>query len=197
MNTHRHLSSEEILEPLVSGHLPAAVAGCESCEAEASSLSLFLAELKRVDRASAVATEWDDLLMRKRIREAVAEEKPHRRSIFDRFFILRPVFVSALVASIVIVVWSPLSRVADPGEGMASVASASGGRIPSWTPLPDESEDEGLAVLAAWTPNEDEVAIARCRFACLSGLSNHEEDHLLLAVATAASRSPLAEASPL
>ena len=197
MNTHRHLSSEEILEPLISGHLPAAVAGCESCEAEASSLSLFLAEVKRVDRESVATTEWDDLLMRKRIREAVAEEKPHRRSILDRFFILRPVLVSALVASIAIVVWSPLSRVAQPGAGMASVTPPTGARIPSWTPLPDESEDEGLAVLAAWTPNEDEVAIARCRFACLSGLSNHEEDHLLLALATPASRFPPTEASPL
>ena len=199
MNPHRHLSSEEIFEQLtVSGATPAAVAGCASCEAEASSLSLFLAELKRVDDESVATTEWDDLLMRRRIREAVAEEKPHGRSVFDRFLILRPVFVSALVASIALVVWSPLaSRVADPGTRMASMTPGVGHRIPSWTPLPDESEDEGLAVLAEWTPNEDEVAIARCHFACLPGLSDHEEDNLMNAVATTASRSPLTEASHL
>ena len=77
------------------------------------------------------------------------------------------------------------------------MSPAQDARIPSWTPLPDESEDEGLAVLAAWTPNEDEVAIARCHFACLSGLSDHEEENLLRTVTTTASRSPLTEASPL
>jgi hypothetical protein len=189
MNTHRHLSSEEIFEQLTGDAAPAGIAGCASCEAEASSLSLFLSELKR---------EWDDLLMRRRIREAVAEEKPHGRSVFERFLILRPVFVSAVVASIALVVWSPLaSRVADPGTRMASIAPGASARIPSWTPLPEESEDEGLAVLAEWTPNADEVAIASCHFACLSGLSDHEEENLLHAVTSAASRSPLTEASPL
>jgi len=197
MNNHRHLSSEEIFEGLVAGETPAVVAGCPSCEAETSSLSLLLAELKRVDAESVATTEWDDLLVRRRIREAVAQEKPHRSSIFDRFLILRPVFVSALVASIALMVWSPLSRVADPGTHVALMTPAEGARIPSWTPLPEESEDEGLAVLAEWTPNEDEVAIARCHFACLSGMSEHEEENLLRAVATTASRSPLAEASPL
>lgn len=199
MNPHRHLESEEIFEQLTaSGETPAAVAGCASCEAEASSLSRFLAELKRVDSESVATTEWDDLLMRRRIREAVAEEKPHGRSAFDRFLILRPVFVSALVASIAVVVWSPLaSRVADPGIRMASMTPGASGRIPSWTPLPDEAEDEGLAVLAEWTPNEDEVAIASCHFACLSGLSDHEEENLLRVVTSSAPRSPITEASPL
>ena len=198
MNTHRHLSSEEIFEQLSGGETPASISGCESCQAEASSLSLFLAELKRIDGESAATTEWDDLLMRRRIREAVAEEKPHGRTIFDRFLILRPVFVSALVASIALVAWSPLSsRVTDPGTRMASLAPGASVRIPSWSPLPDESEDEGLAVLAEWTPNADEVAIASCHFACLSGLSDHEEENLLPAVATAASRSPFTEPSPL
>lgn len=197
MNTHRHLESEEIFEQLSgSGEVPPGVAGCPSCEAEALSLSIFLAELKRVDASSVATTEWDDVLMRRRIREAVAQEKPHGRSLFDRFFILRPVFVSALVASIALVVWSPLAaRVSDPGRRV--VSSTPSTRIPAWSPLPDESEDEGLAVLAAWTPNEDEVAIARCHFACLSGLSDHEEDNLMNAVATTVARSPLTEASPL
>lgn len=198
MNTHRHLESEEIFEQLSEGVTPAAIAGCEACEAEASSLSGFLAELKRVDSLSVATTEWDDLLMRRRIREAVAEEKPHGRSLFDRFLVLRPVFFSALVASIVLVVWSPLSsRVTGPKVRVASLTSGASARIPAWTPLPDEAEDEGLAVLAEWTPNEDEVAIARCHFACLSGLSEHEEENLQRAVATTASRSPLTEASPL
>ncbi len=198
MNTHRHLSTEEILDQLTAGDAtPAMAAGCASCEAEASSLSSFLAELKRVDAGSGATTEWDDLLMRRRIREAVAEEKPHGRSVFDRFLILRPVFVSALVASIALAVWSPLaSRVADPGTRRASISPGASARIPSWTPLPEESEDEGLAVLAEWTPNADEVAIASCHFACLSGLSDHEEEILHSATSTAP-RSPLTEASPL
>ena len=69
-------------------------------------------------------------------------------------------------------------------------------RIPAWTPLPDESEDEGLAVLAVWSPNEDEVAIARCRASCLAGLSDREQD-LLNSDLTPAARSPRTEASPL
>jgi hypothetical protein len=87
--------------------------------------------------------------------------------------------------------------VTGPKVRVASLASGASVRIPAWTPLPDEAEDEGLAVLAEWTPNEDEVAIARCHFACLSGLSEHEEENLLKTVAAAASRSPLTEASPL
>ncbi len=198
MNTHRHLESEEIFEQLSEGVTPEGLAGCEACAAEVASLSRFLAELKRVDSQSVATTEWDDLLVRRRIREAVAQEKPHARSLFDRFLILRPVFFSALAASIVLMVWSPLSpRVTEPGVRMASRTPGASARIPAWTPLPDESEDEGLAILAEWTPNEDEVAIARCHFACLSGLSEHEEDKLLNAVAATASRSPVTEASPL
>ena len=197
MNTHRHLSSEEIFEPLISGEAPAAIAGCESCEAEVASLSRFLVEVKRADTESVATTEWDDLLVRRRIREAIVKEKPHGRSTLDRFFILRPAFVSAVVASIALAVWSPLSTVKDRGTRMASLTPGAGARLPSWTPLPDESEDEGLAVLAEWTPNEDEVAIARCHSACLSGLSDHEEENLQRAVSTTASRSPLTEASPL
>jgi hypothetical protein len=194
MNPHSHLSSEEIFERLSEGQSIPAIAGCESCEAEAASLSLFLAELKRVDAESAATSDWDDLVMRKRIREAVAREKPYRGSIFDRYFILKPVFVSAVVASVALVVWSPVTRMTDPGAGTpAQVASA---RLPAWTPLPDEAEDEGLAVLAAWSPNEDEVAIARCHFACLSGLSEREQD-LLNSDPTPAARSPRTEASPL
>jgi len=197
MNSHRHLSSEEIFERLSEGPSIPAIAGCESCEAEARSLSLFLSELKRVDLESTVTSDWDDLLMRKRIREAVARERPHRPSVFDRFFILRPVFVSALVASIALMVWSPVSRMTEPGSSVPAATQVASARIPAWTPLPDESEDEGLAVLAAWTPNEDEVAIARCHFACLSGLSDHEEQDLMNSVATPTARSPRTEASPL
>lgn len=197
MNTHRHLSPEEIFEPTIAGEPLPDLGGCPSCEAEASSLSLFLAGLRRADAELVVTTDWDDLLMRRRIREAVALERPHARSIFDRFLILKPALVSALVASIALVVWSPLSHVADRGKQVASLGSVAAARIPAWTPLPEESEDEGLAVLAAWTPNEDEVAIARCHFSCLSGLSEHEEDNLRQAVAGNGARSPLTEASPL
>jgi hypothetical protein len=202
MNAHRHPGSEEIFERLIAGEAPAALGGCESCEAEALSLSRFLADLKRADTQSVATTEWDDLLMRRRIREAIAKEKPHGRSLFDRFFVLKPALVSALVASVVLVVWGslstvPQSTVSDQGTRVASMISGPAARIPSWTPLPEESEDEGLAVLAEWTPNEDEVAIARCHSACLSGLSDHEEENLLHSVSTAASRSPLTEASPL
>jgi hypothetical protein len=199
MNAHRHPSSEEIFEQLIAGEAPAALEGCESCAAEALSLSRFLAELKRADTESVSTTEWDDLLMRRRIREAIAKEPPHGRSLFDRFFILKPALVSALVASVVLVVWGPLSTgsLSTEGTRMASMSPGAVPRIPSWTPLPDESEDEGLAVLAEWTPNEDEVAIARCHFACLSGLSEHEEEKLLNAVAATASRPPVTEASPL
>ena len=197
MSTHRHLSSEEIFESLSAGEPLPDLQGCPSCETEASSLSMLLTGLRRADADLVATTEWDDLLMRRRIREAVAREKPHARSIFDRFLILKPALVSALVASIALAVWSPSSRLADPGVPRTSLNALSSGRIPAWTPLPDESEDEGLAVLAEWTPNEDEVAIARCHFSCLSGLSDHEEDNLLETLAQTAFRSPLTEASPL
>jgi hypothetical protein len=193
MNTHGHLSPEEMFEPMSAGEGLPDLGGCASCQAEAASLARFLTSLRRADAELVATTEWDDLLLRRRIREAVAKERPHVRSIFDRFLILRPALVSALVASIALVVWAPLSREAHRN----APAAAAEGRIAAWTPLPDESEDEGLAVLAEWTPNEDEVAIARCHFACLSGLSEHEEDHLLQSVSLNGSRSPLAEASPL
>ncbi|MEO8500840.1 MAG: hypothetical protein ABI565_07980 [Vicinamibacteria bacterium] len=196
MNSHQHLSTEEIFERLSAGEPVPDLGGCAACEAEASSLSGFLSELGRVDAELVATTEWDDLLLRRRIREAIAKEKPHVRSIFDRFLILKPALVTALVASLALVAWSPFSPFAGRGSRAAAGALVEG-RIPSWTPLPAESEDEGLAVLAEWTPNEDEVAIARCHFACLSGLSAHEEDHLLLSASLNNSRSPPKEASPL
>lgn len=194
MNLHHHLRSEEIAEQISEGRPLLGIAGCEACLAEASSISQVLADLRRADADLVPTTDWDDLLLRRRIREALANEKPHARSIFDRFAILRPALVSALVASIAFTVWSPLSRNPD-GQG-APVASVNG-HLPSWTPLPDESEDEGLAVLAEWIPSEDELTIARCRAACLSGLTSEEEENLLRAVALTASLSPTTGGSPL
>lgn len=199
---HRHLESEEIFEQISEGRTASGIAGCETCEAEAASLSRFLVELKAADTASLPSSDWDDLLLRRRIREALAEERPHARSIFDRFPVLRPAFAGALVASLAFSVWSPLSRYLDassePISG-ASSAMASVARLPAWAPLPDEAEDEGLAVLAEWTPTEDELVIARCRASCLAGLSSHEEDRLLGAVAlnTAPLPLPITGASPL
>ena len=193
MTPHRHLSSEELLDAISAGEPLPELAGCESCAAEASSLSTFLLELRRADSEPLVGSDWDDLLLRRRIREAIGREKPHSRSLFDRFPILRPAFVSALVAAIALTVWGPLTHDAEKGSQVASLASSDQIRIPAWVPLPEESEDEGLAVLAEWTPNEDEVSIASCHFSCLSGLSEHEEERLLSAV----SRTPLTQASPL
>jgi hypothetical protein len=195
--THRHLSSEEILDSISAGEPLPDLSGCESCRAEASSLSSFLVEMRRADAEPSAESGWDDLLLRRRIREAIASEKPHGRSIFDRFSILRPAFISALAACVALVVWSPLARHSERGSQVASMSPAPHARIPAWVPLPEESEDEGLAVLAEWTPNADEVSIASCHFSCLSGLSEHEEENLLSAVATASARTPLTQASPL
>jgi hypothetical protein len=202
MNTHRHLSSEEILDWVSEDRVSEAKAlpeleGCASCTAEAQSVSRFLTGLRRVDTELVATTDWDDLLLRRRIREALAKEKPHVRSIFDRILILRPAFVSAVAAVVAIAIWTPFS--AGPGEKVQMVSSSAdlSSRLPAWSPLPEESDDEGFAVLAEWTPNEDELAIARCRAACLAGLSLHEEEKLLSAVATQASLTPTTGASPL
>ena len=200
MNGHRHLSGEEICERMSEKRPLDDIAGCASCEAEASSLARLFGDLRRADAAAAGTTDWDDLLLRRRIREAVAREKPHTRSIFDRFAILRPALVSALVAGMVLAAWSPFSRRGD-GVGIqgaaATASSRNGGHLPSWTPLPDEAEDEGLAVLAEWTPNEDELAIAHCRAACLGGLSPQEEENLIQVVAAVSPRTPLTGPTPL
>lgn len=197
MTGHRHLSSEEILDRIGEGEVAPEVGNCEACSSEAASLGLLLQEMKRADSDLVATSDWDDLLVRRRIREALDREKPHRPSIFDRFAILRPALASVLVTCVAVAVLTPVLRDARPGTGIASLTPGSNGNIPSWTPLPDESEDEGLAVLAEWTPNEDELAIARCRAACLSGLSDREEESLLLALGGSGPRSPLTEGSPL
>jgi hypothetical protein len=197
MNTHRHLSSEEIFERVSAGDGTPDLMGCSRCATEAESFSRFLIELKTADTELVSTTEWDDLLLRSRIREAVAQEEAHRPSIFDRFPVLRPAFAAAVVASLAFSVWAPLSRYAGGmGEGLAPAASIHD-RLPAWTPLPDMSEDEGLAVLAEWTPSEEELTIARCRAACLAGLTSHEEEKLLSAVAMNVARVPMTGASPL
>lgn len=197
MNTHRHLSSEEIFERVSADEGSPELAGCSQCASEAESYRRFLTRLKTADSDLVATTEWDDLVLRRRIREAVAQEKPHRPSIFDRFPVLRPAFAAVVVASLAFAVWAPLSRFAGgTGPGLAP-ASSMHDRLPAWTPLPDESEDEGLAVLAEWTPSEEELAIARCRAACLAGLTSHEEEKLLSAVAMNVARAPMTGASPL
>lgn len=196
MNTHHHLSSEEIFAQVEAGAVDAGVTACATCRAEADSLHTFLGDLRRADAALVATTEWDDLLLRRRIREAVAKEPAPARSIFDRFFILKPAMVSALAAVLVFAVWSPLTRI--PGMGAAaSVSPAAESLLPVWSPLPDESEDEGLAVLAEWTPTEDELAVAGCHGACLSGLSLHEEENLLHAPSVRAPQPPVPGGSPL
>jgi hypothetical protein len=202
MNNHRHLSSEEILnrvaeDPAIEAGKLTDLEGCASCAAEARSMSRFLSGLRRVDTELVATTEWDDLLLRRRIREALAKEKPHVRSIFDRFAILRPAFVSAVAAVVAIAIWTPFSGGLGEKVQLASADPNPSNRLPAWSPLPEESDDEGFAVLAEWTPNEDELAIARCRAACLAGLSMHEEEKLLSAVATTASLVPTTGASPL
>ena len=94
-------------------------------------------------------------------------------------------------------VWTPFSGVWNEPERVATLSASASGRLPVWSPLPDESEDEGLAVLAEWTPTEDEVAIAGCHAACLVGLTSHEEEALLSTVNQNAARSPAPGASPL
>jgi hypothetical protein len=190
MNAHRHLSSEEICEQISEGQPQDAMVGCEPCQAEARSVARLFGLLRRADAEAASTTEWDDLLLRSRIRDAVAREKPPSRSLLDRFSILRPALVSALVVGLALALWSPVSHQRD---GSATLRPRTGGHLPAWTPLPDESEDEGLAVLAEWTPNEDELTIARCRAACLGGLSTDEEEDLLLVAALI----PLTGATPL
>lgn len=189
MSTHQHLSSEEALERVSSAAPAHDALGCPRCQAEMASLSHFVADLKRSDAELTATTEWDDLLLRRRIREAVMQERPHPRSIFNRFAILRPALASALAAGLAFAVWVPLSRT---GPGSTQVASADSGRLPAWAPLPDESEDEGLAVLLEWSPNEDEMEVLHCRSACLSGLSHHEEENLLRFDSVPNSRSPIA-----
>ena len=196
MTPHQHLSSEQIFAQVDSGAAFPESTGCAECRAEAESLRAFLGDLRRADAALVATTEWDDLLLRRRIREAVAAEKRHSRSFFDRFFILKPALVSALGAVLVFAVWSPLARV--PGMGAsASVSPVAESRLPVWSPLPDEADDEGLAVLAEWTPTEDELAVAGCHGACLSGLTLHEEENLLHAPTFGAPQPPVPGGSPL
>lgn len=196
MSSHTHLSSEDILDRLTGGGPSPSLPGCESCQAEAALLSRFLTDLRHADADAVATTEWDDLLLRSRIREAVSKETVHPRPWRGRFLFVRPAFVSALAACLVFAIWSPLSRYGD--SEVTSVESATHERLPAWAPLPDESEDEGLAVLAEWNPNEDEFSIARCRAACFAGLSHDEEEKLRQSLAAAGPVPiPLAGSTPL
>ncbi len=207
MNDHRHLTAEEIFErqaaepsenQAAENKTKAEWASCPSCAAEATSLSAFLTDLKAADASACATTEWDDLLLRRRIREAVAREKAYSPSFFLRFSILRPALGAALILLVAFGIWSPLSRPEAPDAAqLALVETGAYDRLPAWTPLPDLADDEGLAVLAEWTPTEDELAIARCRAACLAGLSSHEEEGLLTSVAMNGARVPMTGASPL
>lgn len=203
MSGHHHLSPEEIFELVNEGRPQDGLLGCDLCRSEALSVTALLSDLRREDQETANVTEWDGVLLRSRIRQAVAREKPHSRSLFDRFFILRPVFASALVAGLAFVLWTPFSIESGSGaheaEHLASDQSTPGssaGHLPAWIPLPREADDEGLAVLAEWTPNEDELDVVSCRSACLGGLSIQEEDALRAALATTAP-NPLTEGTPL
>lgn len=196
MNTHHHLSSEEIFTRVEAGAPDPEITACPRCLAEAASLREFVGDLRRADARLVATTEWDDLLLRRRIREAIAAEPRHARSFFDRFFILKPVLVSALAAVMVFAVWSPLTSV--PGQGSSSAVSPiAASYLPVWNPLPDEADDEGLAVLAEWTPTEDEITVAGCHGACLSGLSIHEEENLLHATSFGGPQPPVPGGSPL
>lgn len=198
MNPHRHLTSEEICEQLSDNAVPRGLSGCARCEAEAAELSRLFGDLRRAHSEVGTGSEWDDLLLRRRIREAVSREKPHALSWFDRLGVLRPVLVSAVVAGLVFAIWIPSSRTGK-GSGTlgTAVASKPAGHLPAWRPLPDESEDEGLAVLAEWTPSEDELTIARCRSACFGNLSAQEEENLLTDVAANSARTPSLGPTPL
>ncbi len=193
MTPHTHFSSEDILDRLTSGDAASSFSDCRKCGEEAASVVKFLAELRTADAAVVATTEWDDMLLRSRIREAVSKEPVHSAAGLPRFFLFRPAFISALAACLVFAIWSPLSRYGD--SPVTSMENARHERLPAWTPLPDESDDEGLAVLAEWKPNEDEFSIARCRAACFGGLGHDEEENLLQAMPPPA--APLTGSTPL
>ena len=192
---HRHLSEEEIFARVSEGDALPEIAGCVACESEAASLASFFETLKQADRGLVETNDWNDMLLRGRIRAAIAQEAPHRPSFFERFSMLRPVFASLALASLVLVVWSPWNTaILRDTAGLSAVTSSA--HVPAWTPLPDEFDDEGFAILAEWTPSEEELAVARCRASCLAGLSAHEEESLLNDVATAMARTPFQASSP-
>jgi len=198
MSSHRHLTSEQICEQLSDNLVLQGAAGCDQCEAEAGEMARLFGDLRRAHAEADAPGDWDQLLLRRRIREAVGREKPHSRSWFDRLGVLRPVLVSAVVAGLVFAIWIPFSPTGG-GEGITAttVASRTGGHLPAWKPLPDESEDDGLAVLAEWTPNEDEITIARCRAACSGALSPQEEENLFADAPIDFARTPIMGPTPL
>ena len=197
MTQHTHLSPEDVSTRVIESagaESIEGVAGCALCENEAGSVRLLLGELRHVDASSHASTEWDDLLLRKRIREAVALERPHSKAVFGRFRFFKPALVTASVAILALVASNPLSQFASPGS--AIVARSQTATLPSWAPLPDESEDEGLAVLAEWTPNAAELEVAGCHSACLFGLTSPEEDQILRSMAPPPSRARSGGPSP-
>ena len=166
--------------------------GCPSCEAEAEAARRLFAELRQADSLSEISSDWADLLLRKRVRDAVALERPHSRTFFGRFGLLRPALVTATVAILALAVLNPVAR-----PGGSKGANVAQDALAAWVPLPDESEDEGLAVLAEWTPNADELEVAGCHAACLAGLTSHEEEGILRSMTDSGARTPPLGPSPL
>ena len=207
LSPHRHLSAQchlsddeicerglEINNAELSGR-PLGLEGCSECEAEVAAFAQVFAQIRRADVAHVADadSDWNHLMIRSRIREAISKEPLHSRPFFGRLAVFRPVFAAALAAVLALAIWIPgFQQSLQENKGTATAE-----RLPAWSPLPDEADDEGLAVLAEWTPNEDELTVARCRGACQSGLSAHEENLLLTASANAAAHYPLTEASPL
>lgn len=198
MSGHVHPSSEDIclrvgeVSDSSNSDFLESLRGCPSCEAEAEAARRLFAELRQADSLSEISSDWADLLLRKRIRDAVALERPHSRTFFGRFGLWRPALVTATVAILALAVLNPIAR-----PGGSKEARVAQDALAAWVPLPDESEDEGLAVLAEWTPNADELELAGCHAACLAGLTSHEEEGILRSMTDSGARTPPLGPSPL
>jgi hypothetical protein len=173
--THIHLTDEQAFELSLGApdtRPQIACAECAAAVAEHARLMTDLKETSAVDPAADLG-DWEAVLMRRRIREAIEREPAYARSWAASFLtgaLPKPLFAGALAVALAALGGWPLLREAERNGGAHQAVAVPEATLPAWTALPAIDEDDSFDVFSAWTPTDDEIDVAGCS----SGLCDSE-----------------------
>jgi hypothetical protein len=183
MTNHVHLKLEDaVARALVSpsGAILSEVPACDVCQAaqrqahaDVAPLVEPLRELKRdFEKGEPALEAWEGVLLRRKIREAVAREvapRPPLRdlvlSVFGSKAWMAPGRFAAGVLAFAIALGLGLGAwtfVATVPPGTNRNPDPRNSVLPAWTALPVIEEDESFEVIAALTLTSDEIEVLTC-----------------------------------
>lgn len=163
-DTHIHFTDEQAFELAFETAEVRARLACAVCAAAVEDHVRLMTDLRETSSAdpSVELGDWDSVLLRRKIREAIEHEPAHRPSPWARtlrgWVLPKPIFAGAIAIALAALGGLRLLGDGEPRETTV-VREAT---IPAWTALPALDDDESFEMLSAWTLTDEEIDLAGC-----------------------------------